>query len=450
MTMTGQSTQISTDQVWAAYYHKLIETVAGSLDPERQAVTLAGRALAADFGNADPAIAANYIFEAGNMLPAWSPETAPPEGLLCSYSAFLDNIDLGGIVDPDLHSRLHSARTNYNIANKNFAIVRSQAVSAWIQHRQIEPEIGFPAFVKGHFPLYTLAGQFLRGADSEFEALMFEAYGSGYSAIADARSRCGITTGAAATDAPTLYNMPVKRFASSLAASGGVLPNVAPPPQHAPVATYAPTFKLDGFAAVYPEWRSNHTRGIVAETISVMGGSHAAQWSNCPWPPSGGKFLGDFFKVGTDGTVPGNLRPVNTRSRDFSISVSFAGLNTFGITPGGWYDGRIVEKYKNRLLPTAPRLIGEGGSLSLLPTALIIGFAPSIVIKLENSDYNRFKGRCQERIAGSLKIGPFRIGSHPDSMERAGISYDDERSMITVRPAERALPLLLGVVSTKL
>jgi hypothetical protein len=450
MTTTGQSTQISTDQVWVAYYHKLIETVAGSLDPERQAVTLAGKALVADFGNDDPAVAANYIFEAGNMLPAWSADTAPPEGLLCSYAAFLDNIDLGGIVDPDLHSRLHSARTNYNIANKNLAVVRSQAVAAWIQHRQIEPEIGFTAFVKGNFPLYTLAGQFLRGADSEFEALMFEAYGTGYSAIADARNKCGITAGAAATDVPTLYNMPVKRSLSSLATSGGVLPNTSPPPPTAQVTTYAPGYRLDGFSAAYSRWQSNKARGIVAETITVTGGSPTGQWSNCPWPPAGGKFLGDFFKVGTDGALPGRVQPVNTRCPDFSISVSFAGLDTFGITPGGWYDGRIVEKYKNRLLPTAPRLIGKGGSLSLLPTALIIGFVPSIVMKLENSDYNAFKGRCQARVANSLKIGPFRVGDTLAPRDRTGISFDDERSTITIRPSEAALPLLLGVVSTKL
>jgi len=118
MTTTGQSTQISTDPVWAAYYHNLIKTVAGSLDPATQAVSLAARAMVTDLGNSDPAIAANYIFETANMRPAWSPESAPPEGLLSSYAAFLDNIDLGGDIDPVLRSRLNSARINYNIANK--------------------------------------------------------------------------------------------------------------------------------------------------------------------------------------------------------------------------------------------------------------------------------------------------------------------------------------------
>ena len=453
MTTTGQSTQISTDQIWAAYYHNLIQTVAGSLDPETQAVSLARRAVVADLGNADPAIAANYVFETGNALPAWNPEAVAPEGLLASYAAFLDNIDLGRDIDPDLRSRLNSARINYNIASKNFAAVRAQAVAAWIHSRQIEPAIGFTAFVKGNFPLYTLAGQFLQGADSEFEALMFEAYGAGYSEIAEARSKCGIAAGAAAMDRPTPYNMPVKRCISSLAASSNVFHEAVPPPPDEPVPTYAPSFTLDGFAPAYAEWQSNSAHGIVAATITVTGDSWAAPKSDYPWPPAGGKFLGDFFKVGAPGSVSGVSQIVNTRSPYFSISVSFAGLNTFGITPGGWYDARIVETYKNKQLPTtAPRLIGEGGSLSLLPTALIIGFEPSIVMTMERSDYERFKGRCREQSDAPVKIGQFRVSGSPDAArgDRADIHYDDYRAAITIRPVKSTLPLLLGVVNTKL
>lgn len=450
MTTTGQSTQISTDQIWAAYYHNLIKTVAGSLDPATQAVSLVGRAVIADLGNTDPAIAANYVFETGNMLPAWNPETASPEGLRSSYAAFLDNIDLGGDIDPDLRSRLNSARINYNIANKNFAAVRGQAVAAWIRSRQIEPAIGFTDYVKGNFPLYTLAGQFLKGADSEFEALMFEAYGPGYSEIAEARSKCGIAAGAAAIDRPTPYNMPVKRCISSMAASGNVFHDAVPSPPDEPLPTYAPSFRLDGFAPAYAEWRSNSAQAVVAATITVTGDSWAAERSDYPWPPVGGKFLGDFFKIGTAGSS-GASQTVNTRSPYFSIAVSFAGLNTFGITPGEWYDARIVETYKNRQLPTtAPRLIGEGGSLSLLPTALIIGFEPSIVMTMERSNYERFKGRCREQSDASVKIGQFRIGGASDPADGADIHYDDYRSAITIRPLNSAMPLLLGVVSTKL
>jgi hypothetical protein len=445
MTTTGQIKQISNDHVWENYYQNLIRTVAGSLDPAKQVVTLADNASITDLGNSDPAIAANYVFETANMLPGWNPESAPPDGLLCSYAAFLDNIDLGEVADPDLRYRLGSARINYNIANKNFAAVRSQAVAAWIRCRQIDPAITFSVFVKGNFPLYTLAWQFLQGADSEFEALMFEAYGIGYSDIADARNKCGIKAGAAAMDRPTPYNMAVKRFIDPLDAAGNLLSEAPLPPPCDPVPTFTPTFRIEGFASAYAEWRSNSALGIVAETLNVNGAPYASQGPDYPWPPAGGKPFGDFFGL-TDGALSNDLCPINARSPQFSITVNFAGLNTFSVTPGQWFDGTLVDTYKNRLLPTAPRLFGEGGSMALLPTAVIVGFGPSIVMKLESADYSRFKSRCESRSGAALKIGPFCFGNGGG----AGIGYDDEQSTITIRPSQKPLPLLLGIVSTKL
>ena len=273
MTTTGQSTRILADRVWAAYHRSLIQTVANSIDPETQAVTLAERAETADFGNTDPAIAASYVFETGNTLLAWDPRTTPPEGLLYSYAAFLDNIDLGEVADPGLRSQLDAAKGKYRVANKNFADVRSQAIAAWIESRQTEPSIDFASFVKGHFPLFTLAALALRGADIEFEALMFQAYGTKYSAIADARNKCGISTGAAAMDRPTPYNMAVKRCAQSMipAAGGSFREEIIPICSTKPVPTFAPVYRLDGFAEAYAEWRENSDERFAAETLHLTG-----------------------------------------------------------------------------------------------------------------------------------------------------------------------------------
>jgi hypothetical protein len=112
----------------------------------------------------------------------------------------------------------------------------------------------------------------------------------------------------------------------------------------------------------------------------------------------------------------------------------------------------LVETYKDRLLPTAPRLFGEGGPMALLPTAVIIGFEPSIVISLENSDYQQFKRRCQTQLTTSVDVGPFRIGSRSRSerSKMSNIHYDDARSTVTIGPMKQTLPMLLGVVSTRL
>lgn len=450
MTTTGQSTRILADRAWAAYHRRLIQTVAGSIDPETQAVTVADTAETADFGNSDPAIAASYVFETGNTLMTWDPRTTPPEGLLYSYAAFLDNIDLGEVADPGLRSQLDAARGKYRVANKNFADVRSQAISAWIESRHTEPPIDFATFVKSQFPLFTLAALALRDADIEFEALMFRAYGTQYSAIADARNRCGLTTGAAAIDRATPYNMAVKRCVQSMAAAHhSYTEEIVPSDSAKPVPTYAPAYRLDGFAEAYAEWRENSDLGFAAETLHLTGNSNE-DLRDYPWPPSGGKTTGDFFKIGVDGPnlVPG-LR-VNTRSPYFSVTIDFAGLNTFSIAPGEWFDRGIVDTYRHRTSHAAPRFFREGGQTGLLPIAVIVGFAPSVSITLDRSDYVSFKARHQALPTSLFTIGPFRVGGTSDPVfDSTRIGFDDRRMAVTIRPRRKTLPLVLGVVSTK-
>jgi hypothetical protein len=448
MTMTGQSTRILADRVWAAYYRSLIQTVANSIDPETQAVTLVEKAETADFGNADPAIAASYVFETGNTLLAWDPRTTPPEGLLYSYAAFLDNIDLGEVGDAGLRSQLDAAKGKYRVANKNFADVRSQAIAAWIESRQTEPSIDFASFVKGHFPLFTLAALALRAADIEFEALMFQAYGTKYSAIADARNKCGITTGAAAMDRPTPYNMAVKRCAQSMVPVGNSSrEEIIPICSTRPVPTFAPVYRLEGFAEAYAEWRENSDAGLAAETLRLTGNSNN-DLHDYPWPPSGGKTPGDFFKMGERDSIPGPR--INTRSAYFSVTIDFAGLDTFSVAPGEWFDRGIVETYRQRTSHAAPRFFREGGPAGLLPIAVIAGFAPSIDITMDRSDYVSFKARYHALPNSLFTIGPFRIGGTSDPVfDSTRIGFDDRRSAVTIGPCKKTLPLVLGVVSSK-
>jgi hypothetical protein len=451
MTTTGQSTRILADRAWAAYHRSLIQTVANSIDPATQAVTLVEKAETADFGNTDPAIAAGYVFETGNTLLAWDPRTTPPEGLLYSYAAFLDNIDLGEVGDPDMRSQLDAARSKYRVANKNFADVRSQAIAAWIESRQTEPPVHFASFVKGRFPLFTLAALALRGADIEFESLMFQAYGTRYSAIADARNKCGMSTGAAAMDRPTPYNMAVKRCAQSMipAAGNSFREEILPICSTRPVPTFAPVYRLDGFAEAFTEWRENSEDGITAETLRLTGNSNE-DLRNYPWPPSGGKTPGDFFKIGEKESplFPG-LR-VNTRGPDFSVTIDFAGLDTFSVAPGAWFDRGIVEAYRRTASHAAPRFFREGASTGLLPIAVIVGFAPSIVITMDRHDYVSFKARYHALPNSLFTIGPFRIGGASDPVfDSTRIGFDDRRSAVTIRPRKKTLPLVLGVVSSK-
>lgn len=90
--------------------------------------------------------------------------------------------------------------------------------------------------------------------------------------------------------------------------------------------------------------------------------------------------------------------------------------------------------------------------MGLLPTSLIIGFEPTITLTLSNADYDSVKSQYQAQATASLNIGPFSIGSASYSTysDKTAISYDDSSSTITIGPIKSSLPLLLGVISTKL
>ncbi len=189
-----------------------------------------------------------------------------------------------------------------------------------------------------------------------------------------------------------------------------------------------------------------------AGQIVVTGTSQAADWDAYGWSASDAASFGDFFTITAQGSASSQTQNVNTQSSNFSISVMFTGLAAISIFPGQWYDGGIVETYKDQLLASAPQFFGEGGSMGLLPTRLILGFEPTITVQLENTDYSSFKNAFQAQATASVGIGPFSIGNASFSTygDKGDVRFDDDTSSFVVGPVKSTLPLLLGVVSTKL
>ena len=451
---------ISTMDVWKKYYASLTTLVAGEFDGNKQAISFAGNTLMIDIGNADPAVSNQNVFSAGNVLPAWDPCYSPQGGLLSTYRVFLDNINLGGDINPNLQSQINIAQQDYNAAQTNFSSatgVQAQAIAAWTQYKAINPTIDFPTYVQNQFPLYLTAKQDLQGKESKLQGLLIQAYGAGYSVIADARNYCSSTAGAAAIDMQNPFNMAVKTGSSAPAGSGApVLPGQASMPVGSSlISSFAPAFSLDGFTTIFQEWQAKSVAGQQdAGPIKVTGNSGAGDWNNYGWAASAGAgaSFADFFSFSAAGSAQSDTQTINTQSSDFSLAVKFTGLQAVPINPGKWYDGGIVETFKDKLLPTAPAFFGEGGSMGLLPTSLIIGFEPTITLTLSNADYDSVKSQYQAQATASLNIGPFSIGSASYSTysDKTAISYDDSSSTITIGPIKSSLPLLLGVISTKL
>src|SRR5215217_4758349 len=187
---------ITTMDVWQKFYQSLSELVAGSADSTSQVISMAGSTLLIDVANADPTISNMNIFSCGNVLPAWSPSYTPQGGLLSTYTTFLDNINLGGSINPNLQSQINLAAGAMNTSQTNFFTVQGQALQFWKQAQQINPTLDFNTFVQSQFPTYIQAKNDLLAKTSAWQSLLTQAYGAGYEVIADARNKCSSTSGA--------------------------------------------------------------------------------------------------------------------------------------------------------------------------------------------------------------------------------------------------------------
>lgn len=148
---------ITTMDVWQKFYQSLAEIVAGSLDTNSQVISFAGSTLLIDVANADPTISNMNIFSCGNVLPAWSPTYTPQGGLLSTYTTFLDNINLGGSINPNLQSQINIANSVMNASQTNFFTVQGHALTFFQQAKQINPNLDFNTFVQSQFPTYIEA-----------------------------------------------------------------------------------------------------------------------------------------------------------------------------------------------------------------------------------------------------------------------------------------------------
>ncbi len=69
---------------------------------DQQQFSAGSTTLNIDLGNADPAIVNYYIHGLGDVVPANSPSYSAGSSLLSSYAIFLDWIDPGAVLNPNL------------------------------------------------------------------------------------------------------------------------------------------------------------------------------------------------------------------------------------------------------------------------------------------------------------------------------------------------------------
>ena len=448
---------LSTQELWQKYVTALTNYVTGGqFDPSSQAICFAGNTLMVDLADADAEISSYNIYNIGNLMPKWSAAYAPNSDLIGSYASYLNYINLGGDPNPNLDSQINIAAGNVTAAQTNFATQLTNSLTGYGNAKTAMPNLTWAQYIQQFGATYTAARSALSAALLAYQNLLRKKMGADYDSLLDAQSRVGFTGGARDTVSSNGYNMKGKYGTQSPLGSTTTLPGATPAaPSTNLTEILLPSYNLDAsFTTAYQQWQTKSVNNQVdVGPIVVSGTSTASQFSSFGWSAGmDASLFGDFFSFFGSGSASGSNIKSAWQSTNFSLQVSYTGLQTFPITPGSWFQQSFITNYKNSLYPNAPQFFGENGSLSLMPYELIIGFEPKIQLTLDNQDYQDFKSAYQANASASIGIGPFRIGTASFSTygSKEDAAFNDSTSTITIGPIKSTLPLLLGVICSKL
>lgn len=156
---------------------------------------------------------------------------------------------------------------------------------------------------------------------------------------------------------------------------------------------------------------------------------------------------GGFF----GGSAGGNRYTLDIQQNTLSLSYGAYSLGYLPISPGSWYSGLLVTRFKNGPFKesaqvTAEHLWGPKGSLNLMPVGVVIAYKPQIHAKLTSEVYSKLQE--SHSAGGSVSIGPFSFGgSHTRSVER--VTWDKAKGEVTVQ-SESDIPLIVAVICQRL
>ncbi|WP_347921754.1 hypothetical protein [Pontimicrobium sp. SW4] len=446
----------SSEQVWAKFYEKLVQTAVPNFDKTKQVVSVSGTTLSADIVNADPDISNANIYNIGNLLPAASASYAPGGDLITSYALFLQNIDLGGNTDPALVAKINVASANVNSNQSNFTKVQSEAYTQYSTYKTtINPGYtgDFDTWANANYPVYASAKSSLNGAIADYDGLMVEAHGAGYSIIEAAEAAVSSITGAKSLTSKNSYNMPVK--VGSVAPAGGtpVLPGQDPAaPVSSLTSTFRPAFSVGGgLNKVLSAWQTESVNKNFPVSFSLSGNFADGNYRDFGWSEAVSASYRSWFSVKVNQQASYQSVNQDWKQSSFDCKISFNGVQSFPINPSAnWFSSGIIQNFKDKLLKSSPQFFGDGGSLNIIPSSIILGYGLKITITVDNASYTSLKTAFQQSASVSVGIGPFSFsGSESSHLNTSSFTYNDDSNTIEINPGPTNVPFLLGVVSNK-
>lgn len=446
---------VSTNNLWLNFATQIQQLAAPSYDSSVEVFSFAGVTLSADLADANPTITNQTVYSIADTVPAWSASYSNGGSLSQAYNLFLSYIKLNGDPNPNLQSQISIAAGNVTSAQNNYNTVLQAAWNQWKTVTQAGmTTLPFPAWATTNYPTLAAAASALAAANQHYSQLMTQAYGPGYQQLQNAQQASTSSLNVQVSVPP--YNMQVTTGSIAPAGSTSTLPGQTPtPPASALQSAYAPAYALDSsFTTVYQQWQTDSVNGKNNVNFVVTANASSQTWDNYGWSVKsevGGFF--DWLWAGGSTTITSNTQTYDGAASSMSIDVSFVGLQSFTVTPNSaWFNPSLISTYSNQLFPGAPNFFGQGGSLSLLPSQIIVGFCPTITMTLDQATYNSYKNQFQQTTTLGGGFGPFfwGEGTYSSYADKSSIQFSDQSNSITMGPIQSTVPLLLGVISSKL
>ena len=423
----------------------------------------------------DPGFRNYGVYALGDIVPANSPTYNPapsdpaPSGLLTTYSQFLDWIDLGGDSNPNLQAQLNIAINGNGGSTPGLVAIKNTyrnqynlAVTYYLTQKTVAESVGagFPPFwswALSNYPPLALAQNHLYGAQSQVDQLSSQVYGPQYAQIQLARQITGLNGGAQDPMQQNNYNMqvtsPIYVPPGSTAAVIGAAAAVGTGRMISSVSFFEPLYSLDpAYAETCVQWQKASTGGQIGQTFHFDSHSNDYDYKEAGWNASAKANWSSFFWSAS--ALPSSsvqTVSVDPGSSDFSVDIAFVGVKAFDITPGPWWqNGSLLSTYKGKLKPGAPDFFSDDGALARRTSQVVLGFEPTITVKLSAADYSRLKSSWQSRESVFVGVGPFRFSAAGGAdLSKDHIRYDDATSSLKIGPIKSTMPVLLGVVSSK-
>lgn len=177
--------------------------------------------------------------------------------------------------------------------------------------------------------------------------------------------------------------------------------------------------------------------------------------SNTSFGASGTFSLGGGFALNVGGQW--EEKRIDTKSKNFSVHVKFAGFQEFAVNPGQWFSPTVLRFIENgpwvensfvdRWVKQGRTVWGANGLLPLETLGVYVGIQPRIKVSLASHEYSYYR-RAYSAGAGVSFFG-FRLGGGGGGSSVVNISWDDQTSSFEIVDVS-GKPLVVGVRSQRM